>query len=327
VVTTNTQVIPQYKCDCARTSNASVEFYYNDLTLSTCNCLNVSRPSGLKNRECSCCGTSAQVAIPQPPTCALKNSTVESCLCQNVTDKLTNATVQSCNCRYQRTNTTIFGLTSPQCGCSLSNSTVKNCQCCVTVQQYRDAVTPTCSANDTSSLATCQCSPNSTLVNGRPALRCSCVGDLKQSNTTVFNDNMTVTASQCGCYNDEFGRYICKCCLKDQLAQPPQRTCNPATQIVSACECQPGNSTNATKNCSCQSKQGIVNYFLGSFALNSSDCGCIDATTNGKTVQQCNCCTNRTVLSIRPPTCNLTSQTSQQCDCRLIFNATLNATQ
>lgn len=53
-------------CNCTRVAG-SVETYFNNMTLNSCNCLVVNRTNGNRSPlECSCCATPEQVAIPQP---------------------------------------------------------------------------------------------------------------------------------------------------------------------------------------------------------------------------------------------------------------------
>lgn len=184
--------------------------------------------------ECSCCANSLQLATPAP-VCAA-NSSAEQCSCLNINDAR-GRKGYNCDCNY-RNFTKIREINIPtdsQCSCSLTNTLLKPCQCCVTPQMYRDSTLPKCdlSANG---ISTCivTSSQNSTLRGN-----CSATINVRGVNTTFTLNNVALNSSQCGCFNDDFGRQICRCCNSgsQDITRVPDRQCRVPDQLPSSCDC------------------------------------------------------------------------------------------
>jgi len=235
-------------CNCTRTAG-SVETYNNNLNLSNCSCLTVSnRTSGSRAPlECSCCATPAQVATPAP-VCAA-NSTAEQCSCLNINDAR-GRKGYNCDCNYKN----IFKIreinfpVESQCTCSNTNTLLKPCQCCISVQQYRDATLPKCDSNATT-ISTCVTAN----INGALRGNCSSNFNVRGVNTTYSLNNVNLSSSQCGCFNDDFGRQICRCCNagSQNITRVPDRQCRIADQLPSSCECPVFGVNQTSANCSC----------------------------------------------------------------------------
>lgn len=212
-------------CNCTRTAG-SVETYNNNITLNTCNCLSVNRTNGNKSPlECSCCASPDQIATPAPFCPA--NSTSEQCLCLNINDAK-GRTGYNCDCNYKN----IFKMkefnfpADTQCSCSNTNTLLKPCQCCVSVQNYRDSTAPKCDAS-ASGVSVC----DNIIVNNTKPVRGNCATTLNVTGVIISYSavNVTLNSSQCGCYNDEFGKQICRCCnvASQDITKGIDRQCRP----------------------------------------------------------------------------------------------------
>ena len=310
-------------CNCTRAAG-SVETYNTNLVLSRCNCMNVTnRKNG--NRaplECSCCATPAQVALPSP-ICAV-NSSAEQCSCLNINDAR-GRRGYNCDCNYKnilKIREINFPVDS-QCSCSLTNTLLKPCQCCISVQQFRDSTIPKCEMNAT--ISTCVITSNST-SNFRG--NCSSTINIRGVNTTFSLNNTSLNSSQCGCYNDEFGRQICRCCNvgSQNITRSPERQCRVADQLPSTCDCPVFGINQTQANCSCNVRNSGFSYNFPALRQNISDCSCVQVAAGNRVNQSCSCCAPRgIVLNLQAPSCSSPLSSLQRCNCRQIFNATRRA--
>lgn len=231
-----------------------------------------------------------------------------------------------CDCKYKSTGVTIMGLgMKPElCSCPLNNATTKQCGCCVSTQQYKDWVTPSCRPSDP--LATCSCSNVTVTVKKITTTTqvCNCLADLKSQLGTVNVVKIPVnTTRSCGSYN-EGNKTVYMCCLKeDDLTRTAPMSCNPALQVNASCSCPMPNGN--VRNCSCSLRDGKTTYFVNPVAVNSNDCSCYNVTANGVTKQQCNCCAPKSLTNftqvVKAPTCNATTASSQNCDCKRVWDS------
>lgn len=89
-------------------------------------------------------------------------------------------------------------------------------------------------------------------------------------------------------------------------------------------------SSNATvKDGVCQARSGTATYFLDTVSVKTADCSCMEFVKNGVSEQKCNCCLNKTLVNSTlvakaPTVCNLTTSSVQNCDCKSVFDVTIN---
>jgi len=138
------------------------------------------------------------------------------------------------------------------CACSNTNTLLKPCQCCVSVQQYRDSTAPKCDSSS-SGISTCD---NILAVNqNSKAIRGNCVTTIVANgvNTTFSATNVSLNNNQCGCYNDETGKQICRCCNvgSQDITKPVERQCRAIDQLPANCECPVFGVNQTSANCSC----------------------------------------------------------------------------
>lgn len=299
-------------CDCSRVSG-SVESYFPNITARACNCIPV-RQNGQDIRQCQCCASTAQLATPQP-VCAT-SETVEQCSCSANFD---------CDCRYRNTNYTLGGLrrNASTCGCPNNNATSKACGCCVSFENLKDALTPSCSNNDV--LGLCQCTNTTTVVNRvtRVTQRCNCTGELRSERGTIMTNtqSMNVTPSSCGGSYNESGRAFQRCCVPDTvMAALPVRQCRVADQVNATCSFFEFASNATSRIGSCIVPVNRTTFNFNPISVNSTNCSCNEVISMGRVGARCNCClpkqlVNATLLRT-PGTCNATTSSAQQCNCR-----------
>lgn len=258
------------------------------MTLNSCNCLVVNRTNGNRSPlECSCCATPEQVAIPQPQCSA--NQTTEQCMCLNINDAR-GRKGYNCDCNY-RSIFTMREVNFPaesQCGCSNTNTLLKPCQCCVHVSQYRESTIPKCDASS-SGLLVCD-----NIVLNQP-VRGNCTTTIIvngiSTSYSATNVALNLDSGQCGCYNDDAGKQICRCCNVGSLdiTRPVERQCRVVDQLSANCEC-PVFGNQSAANCSCAMRSNGFSYNFPTLRQNASDCSCVLARTANRTYQQCSCC-------------------------------------
>ena len=313
------------RCDCSKIGASNVEAYFNNITGTNCSCLTVQRPSNRQPLQCACCATPALIATPQPVCQATDETTVEQCACTNDF---------KCDCRYKSTGVTIrdMQLNSTTCGCPNNNATIKQCGCCVAFAQYKDAVVPSCQRDDI--IGNCSCRNISTTVRKvvTTVQRCNCTGDLKTDKVNVVNNQDVITSpSQCNYYTEK-GQNVSLCCIKEQsLLSIPARACRVADQLNATCTYAslPTNGSLSREGI-CEVRSAKTSYYFDALKLNNSECTCITVTRNGTVGQKCQCCAPKTTanatLTVKASsTCNLTTSTNQNCDCRIVFDVPSNS--
>jgi hypothetical protein len=144
-----------------------------------------------------------------------------------------------------------------QCTCSNTNTLLKPCQCCISVQQYRDSTIPRCDSNATT-ISTCVTNRTNGILRGN----CSSNVNIRGVNTTFSLNNVNVNSSQCGCFNDDFGRQICRCCNSgsQDITRVPDRQCRVTDQLPSSCECPIFGVNQTSTNCSCNVRSQGFSY-------------------------------------------------------------------
>ena len=307
-------------CNCSRIVG-SVESYFPRLASSSCSCITV-RQNGVDTNQCQCCASTAQITVASP-VCSAADQSVEQCSC---------SANFNCDCKYKNTNVTIASLrrNATTCGCPNNNATSKACGCCVSFENYKDALTPSCSNSDV--LGTCICANVTTVVNkvSRVTQRCNCTGQLKSDSSIVMNNNLNlnVTPSQCGGSYNQSGSIQQRCCVPETLISTPAvRQCRVADQLNGTCTFYNYASNATTRTGLCTARTNTTTFYFHSQSVNVSDCSCNDLvnTASGKTGSRCNCClartlTNTTLLKT-PSTCDASSSSAQQCTCKGTSNS------
>jgi hypothetical protein len=91
---------------------------------------------------------------------------------------------------------------------------------------------------------------------------CSSNVNIRGVNTTFSLNNVNVNSSQCGCFNDDFGRQICRCCNSgsQDITRVPDRQCRVTDQLPSSCECPIFGVNQTSTNCSCNVRSQGFSY-------------------------------------------------------------------
>ena len=97
----------QHNCDCVRAANFTNQFtesYFRALPINqaNCSCINVTRPNGVQNLQCSCCAEPG-LLIAEQPVCP-GNDSLSQCRCSNSSGRY------GCDCPYKNTNVTVRGI-------------------------------------------------------------------------------------------------------------------------------------------------------------------------------------------------------------------------
>jgi hypothetical protein len=161
---------------------------------------------------------------------------------------------------------------------------MKGCQCCVSLDNYKDSVTPSCSNQDVLGICTCA---NFTTTVGKTKVttqRCNCTGELRSDRgiSLTNNQNLNVSAQSCGSNITEAGVTYQRCCVRENVfAAAPARQCRVADQLNATCTFFNNavqNASSAQRSGYCTVRQNQTTYYFDQIAVNSSDCSCNDLT-------------------------------------------------